>query len=132
MYFSIPLSCVNSLNSSTTSSLLPNLIQIPFVKSSQLATSLLLWMYPSNYTSALPSKHIEAISELTAEYNKILTREEVFWYQKSSCQRILLGDKNTKYFYMKAVIGGRRIESVVWKGSIISGYGKKNCSELWQ
>lgn len=42
--------------------------------------------------------------ELDSQYNQILKQEEIYWYQKSRCQWLSFGDRNTAYFHTKAII----------------------------
>ncbi|XP_050216415.1 uncharacterized protein LOC126667478 [Mercurialis annua] len=42
-------------------------------------------------------------THLQAELNEILLREESFWLQKSRCEWIMFGDRNTSYFHAKTI-----------------------------
>jgi hypothetical protein len=43
-------------------------------------------------------------NQLLTKYHQILRQEEVHWYQKSRCQWITFGDRNTSYFHIKTII----------------------------
>ena len=45
---------------------------------------------------------------LETEYRQILRQEEIHWYQKSRCQWISFGDRNTSYFHTKTIIRRQR------------------------
>ena len=45
---------------------------------------------------------------LLKEYNQILQQEEIFWAQKSRCNWINFGDRNTSYFHTKTIIRRQR------------------------
>lgn len=40
---------------------------------------------------------------LIRTYNEILAREEIYWFQKSRCTWLEMGDRNTKYFYSTTI-----------------------------
>eukprot|EP00258_Populus_trichocarpa_P027694 XP_024443713.1 uncharacterized protein LOC112324533 [Populus trichocarpa] len=46
--------------------------------------------------------------DLSAEYNEILRQEEIHWFQKSRCNWISFGDRNTSYFHTKTIIRRQR------------------------
>jgi hypothetical protein len=46
--------------------------------------------------------------DLLAEYNQILRQEEIHWFQKSRCNWISFGDRNTSYFHTKTIIRRQR------------------------
>jgi hypothetical protein len=46
--------------------------------------------------------------DLSAEYNQILRQEEIHWFQKSRCNWISFGDRNTSYFHTKTIIRRQR------------------------
>ena len=46
--------------------------------------------------------------ELATEYGRIIQQEELHWYQKSRCQWINHGDRNTSYFHTKTIIRRQR------------------------
>ncbi|XP_020239804.1 uncharacterized protein LOC109818683 [Cajanus cajan] len=56
-----------------------------------------------------PNKYFEKLQlDLWSEYENILVREELLWFQKSRCKWLCLGDRNTKYFHGTTVIRRRR------------------------
>lgn len=47
-----------------------------------------------------PNDYLEQLqSQLWSEYEDILMREEILWFQKSWCKWLAFGDKNSKYFH---------------------------------
>jgi hypothetical protein len=46
--------------------------------------------------------------DLQLQYDRILSQEEILWYQKSRDKWIKLGDKNTKFFHAATVIRRKR------------------------
>ncbi|WRX27563.1 Reverse transcriptase domain - like 10 [Theobroma cacao] len=50
------------------------------------------------------SRYLQELeAKLRKEYELILQQEEVFWLQKSKANWLTLGDRNTKYFHLRAV-----------------------------
>lgn len=46
--------------------------------------------------------------ELWAEYNRLITQEELMWYQRSRCKWLRWGDKNTSFFHASTRIRKKR------------------------
>nr|KYP63746.1 hypothetical protein KK1_018328 [Cajanus cajan]KYP63779.1 hypothetical protein KK1_018361 [Cajanus cajan] len=46
--------------------------------------------------------------ELWSQYELLLIREELFWFQKSRCKWLEFGDRNTSYFHGTTVIRRRK------------------------
>ncbi|XP_055960701.1 uncharacterized protein LOC126667366 [Mercurialis annua] len=65
---------------------------------------------PSNYLTELENN-------LKAELDEISLREEALWLQKSRCNWLMLGDRNTSYFHAKATARRRRNRICVLKDS---------------
>lgn len=42
--------------------------------------------------------------DLWREYNKLLAQEELLWYQKSRCNWLKWGDRNSKFFHATTII----------------------------
>lgn len=56
-----------------------------------------------------PNKYLaELYQELWVQYEEILFREEVLWFQKSRCKWLEFGDKNTRYFHGTTVVRRRK------------------------
>ncbi|KAK4257184.1 hypothetical protein QN277_006806 [Acacia crassicarpa] len=46
--------------------------------------------------------------KLWNEYHKVATQEELFWFQRSRCNWLQSGDRNTRFFHASAVIKRRK------------------------
>ena len=66
---------------------------------------------------ALESHHSDNLlkleTQLNKELNDILNQEELLWLQKSRCDWIQFGDRNTSFFYQKTMTR-RRYNQIVW------------------
>ncbi|XP_027351383.1 uncharacterized protein LOC113862498 [Abrus precatorius] len=74
-----------------------------------------------------PNVYLEGLQQrLWKDYEKILLREELLWFQKSRCKWLQFGDKNSKYFHGTTIVRRKKnkIESLqADDGSlIIDGY----------
>ncbi|KAF7823597.1 reverse transcriptase [Senna tora] len=56
-----------------------------------------------------PSKSLNILqTQLWNEYEDTLNQEELFWKQKSRCQWIIEGDRNTRFYHTSTMIRRRR------------------------
>lgn len=54
-------------------------------------------------------------SALWDEFNLILEQEEMFWFQKSRCDWLSFGDRNTKFFHASTIIRRKKNKIVMLK-----------------
>lgn len=54
-------------------------------------------------------------SELWVELNNILKQEEIFWFQKSRCNWLKMGDRNTKFFHASTIIRRKKNKIIALK-----------------
>lgn len=54
---------------------------------------------------------------LKNKLNSILAQEEILWHQKSRCQWLAHGDRNTRYFHKKTIIRRRKNKIIMIKNN---------------
>ncbi|KAI9113297.1 hypothetical protein K1719_015822 [Acacia pycnantha] len=79
--------------------------------------------------SGTPSDfHIQLESSLREDLEEVCFQEELLWLQKSSSEWISLGDRNTNYFHMKALL--RRKKNFISELKQLDGSWTSNAEQL--